>query len=200
VATYEGAFLINTSERIDKEITIADGLLHNVINTIYSDKLNKIWLVSEGPGISRYDDGKIKTFKFRGQINFNINCITEDRSGRLWLGTDGGGVFSFSKGKFRKVINKEEGLISNYCNAIICDKNNNLWVVHSDGLTKFTPSLREVIQFQKINGLSVKSIRSNSIVKSSNNNIYWGTEGKLVEYNPDLDALAVIKPILNIKG
>jgi signal transduction histidine kinase len=192
-------FIINSTEQIEREITIADGLLHNVINTIYSDQSKNIWIVSEGPGISKYANDKIETFKFRGQINFNINCITEDSSGRLWLGTDGGGVFSFSKGKFRKIINKEEGLISNYCNAIVCDKNNNLWIVHSDGLTKFTPSLREVTQFQRINGLSVKSIRSNSIVKSSNNNIYWGAEGKLVEYNSDLDALAITTPILRIK-
>ncbi len=81
-----------------KNYTVADGLVHNMINAIAMDKNGFLWIATDG-GISRFDGWKF--------VNFNriehpevelpslqINDMVYDGNRLLWLSSDRG-VFSF---------------------------------------------------------------------------------------------------------
>src|SRR5215510_8748745 len=75
-----------------KTYTIADGLAHGSVNSIYQDNKGFLWF-GTWEGLSRFDGyGFVNYDRRDGLPHVVINHITEDRQGRLWVGTNGGGL------------------------------------------------------------------------------------------------------------
>jgi hypothetical protein len=65
-----------------------------------------------------------------------VNMIVEDKLGYLWVGTHGGGLARFD-GRDFKVYTTLDGLLSNIVTFLKIDNEQNLWIVHPRGITKF---------------------------------------------------------------
>ncbi len=65
-----------------------------------------------------------------------VSKILEDEFGYLWIGTQGGGLARFDGQNF-VVYTTLDGLYSNVINDLWFDSENNLWVIHPRGFTKF---------------------------------------------------------------
>ncbi len=65
-----------------------------------------------------------------------VNAIVEDENGYLWIGTQGGGLARFD-GKEFKTYNTLDGLLSNIISSLMIDNQQNVWVVHPHGISKF---------------------------------------------------------------
>ena len=65
-----------------------------------------------------------------------VNMIVEDANGYLWIGTHGGGLARFDGREF-KVYTTLDGLLSNIVTFLKIDTEQNLWVVHPRGISKF---------------------------------------------------------------
>lgn len=65
-----------------------------------------------------------------------VNMIVEDANGYLWIGTHGGGLARFDGREF-KVYTTLDGLLSNIVTFLKIDSDQNLWVVHPRGISKF---------------------------------------------------------------
>src|SRR5215470_10714970 len=75
-----------------KTYTIADGLAHGSVVSIYQDRKGYLWF-GTWEGLSRFDGyGFVNYDRRDGLPHVFINHITEDRQGRLWVATNGGGV------------------------------------------------------------------------------------------------------------
>src|SRR6516162_5317679 len=75
-----------------KTYTIADGLAHGSVVSIYQDRKGFLWF-GTSEGLSRFDGyGFVNYDRRDGLPHVSINHITEDRQGRLWVATNGGGV------------------------------------------------------------------------------------------------------------
>src|SRR5262245_20472233 len=75
-----------------KTYSIADGLAHGSVVSIYQDRKGFLWFGS-CEGLSRFDGyGFVNYGRRDGLPHVVINHITEDRQGRLWVGTNGGGL------------------------------------------------------------------------------------------------------------
>ena len=75
-----------------KTYTIADGLAHGSIVSIYQDHKGFLWFGTY-EGLNRFDGYSFVTYDRRdGLPQVFINHITEDRQGRLWVATNGGAV------------------------------------------------------------------------------------------------------------
>lgn len=86
-------------------LTVADGLAHNNVYTVYQDRNNYIW-IGAGSRLHRFDGTRLLTFQHElGDPNTlglgNIRCILEDSKGTFWIGTDGGGLSRYKDGKFQ---------------------------------------------------------------------------------------------------
>ena len=65
-----------------------------------------------------------------------VNIMLEDKSGYLWIGTHGGGLARFDGREF-KVYTTLDGLLSNIITYLKLDSQENLWVIHPRGISKF---------------------------------------------------------------
>src|SRR5262245_21659367 len=75
-----------------KIYTIADGLAHGSVVSIYQDHKGFLWFGTY-EGLSRFDGyGFVNYDRRDGLPHVFINHITEDKQGRLWVATNGGGV------------------------------------------------------------------------------------------------------------
>lgn len=65
-----------------------------------------------------------------------VTAMAEDAHGYLWLGTEGGGLARFDGQKF-KVYTTKNGLLSNDVMGVNIDRQQNIWVLNTWGITKF---------------------------------------------------------------
>lgn len=81
-----------------------------MINKIYQDSNNMIWVATED-GLNRYDGNKFTIYKNNladpySLCNNYLNTISEDSKGRLFIGTNGGiQIYDPATDKFRKKAN-----------------------------------------------------------------------------------------------
>lgn len=68
-----------------------------------------------------------------------VNAMIEDNNGYLWIGTAGGGLARFD-GKNFKVYTTLDGLLSNMITSLMMDSQDNVWVIHPRGISKFNGS------------------------------------------------------------
>jgi ligand-binding sensor domain-containing protein/signal transduction histidine kinase len=107
----------------------AQGLLSDLIRTLYLDDSGSLWIGTAGGGLSRLHDGKIATFTTRDRLPDNtISQILEDDFGRLWLGSNRGiacvskqELMDLEAGKisalYPQVYGRDEGMPSEECTS-----------------------------------------------------------------------------------
>ncbi len=79
-----------------------------------------------------------------------VNAIVEDENGYLWIGTQGGGLAQFDGKKF-KTYNTLDGLLSNIVTSLMIDAQQNLWIVHQHGVSRFDGVNFKTFQFLQEN-------------------------------------------------
>jgi signal transduction histidine kinase/ligand-binding sensor domain-containing protein len=95
-----------------------------------------LWIASYR-GVLKYSGSKEKLFGEKdGLPAIDARRILKDDEGNLWIATRSGGVIKFKNDHVVKVINKENGLSSNYVLALEQDAKGNIYVgTHSGGMT-----------------------------------------------------------------
>lgn len=113
-----------------------------------------------------------------------VNAIVEDDNGYLWIGTQGGGLARFD-GKEFKTYNTGDGLLSNIITSLMLDRNQNLWVVHPQGISRFDgvafktfsspeTSPRRIRRLYELGDSLIFSIQGGMFGKIENDSIgYW---------------------------
>jgi ligand-binding sensor domain-containing protein/signal transduction histidine kinase len=85
----------------------------------------------------QYESYTIRNFKaIDGLPQSQVNIMLEDKNGYLWIGTEGGGLARFDGREF-KVYTTLDGLLSNIVVFLKLDQEQNLWIIHPRGITKF---------------------------------------------------------------
>ena len=105
----------------------SEGLLSEMIRTLYIDAQDTLWIGTDDEGLSRWNNGSIANFTRReGLPDNNISQILEDDAGRLWLGTSGGiacvnkrRLDELATGKvpivYPQLFGRAEGMLSEEC-------------------------------------------------------------------------------------
>ena len=89
------------------------------------------------PVVSQEYSYSIRTYKaIDGLPQSQVNVMLEDKNGYLWIGTHGGGLARFDGREF-KVFTTLDGLSSNIVHYLKLDEQQNLWIVHPRGITKY---------------------------------------------------------------
>ena len=115
----------------------------NVINGIFEDSKNRLWITTEN-GLNLYN-ASTKKFKHYTKANgfpSNITyCILEDHHQKLWISTSNGLVKFDPKSEDIKVFSKSSGLLSdqfNYCSAFQ-DTDGEMYFGSVKGMISFNP-------------------------------------------------------------
>lgn len=129
------------------------GLSSNVIVSLCQDHMGHIWIGTYFGGLNRFDPatGRITVYKHdtrnpESLSDDRIWSITEDAAHNLWIGTLGGGVNRFDPrtGKFERFQAGNSGIAGNYVNHVTTDRQQNIWVATTDGLSIISPGWRTV--------------------------------------------------------
>ncbi len=94
-----------------------------------------IWLFSSG--LLGQEIYSLRNYKaVDGLPQSQVNIMLEDKNGYLWIGTHGGGLARFDGREFI-VYTTLNGLLSNIITYLKLDEEENLWIAHPRGITKF---------------------------------------------------------------
>jgi len=153
IATRNGAFKIKKDQFNSYNITSLDELMNKkegksndsiIINSIYEDFENNIWIGTMGYGLYKYNNKKqsLKWYNINnGLIHEQVNLITQDKSNHIWIGGNKG--LSKLNEKENTFINfsKKDGLLSNNFNfnAVYNSPNSTLYFGNSNGINYFNP-------------------------------------------------------------
>ena len=179
-----------------RTFTTENGLPNNDINTILEDKAGKLWFGSRGD-LSVYDGKTFTILKNKdGKTFSNVWGITEDRKGNIWFGATiiedkrgdtlfvSQGLWRYDGSIFTKVSQKG-------ANAIIEDKNGNIWTTGADE----PPRLGQVWSLSRYDqkslydkNPSVTEIKSQKgmllgILEDVKGNIWFGSGGGVHRYD-----------------
>lgn len=205
IGTTNGLNVLNLSTN---EISVLKNnpLMSNSINgnnvlSLYRDRENKIWIVTEGNGVNVFNASQ-KSFSkifIASKSNpaaeeKNIMCVYEDDNGNYWFGTSTSGVIKWIKNRpnFNSYTKKENRqYLSDYSiRSIYRDRENNLWIGTDNGLNKISAKSKVVTKYYNRSG-DVTSVNDNkvwTITEDKKGNIWLGTQRGLARYNKKNDS------------
>jgi ligand-binding sensor domain-containing protein/serine phosphatase RsbU (regulator of sigma subunit) len=193
--TAEGIFI---SDGVNSRwLNTGDGLLHNNVNNLFSDKQARLWIASHGAPVYFLHDGSVTPFKdIKGLESFKINNYAQDRAGRIWIATEGDGVFSFDGTRFVN-YNRAHGLFSDFCLGIVPCEDGSLWVVHRNGVSMKSRQAKMFSTFSAQNGFITKE----SVIHAATNAggmVWFGSSQGLISYNCSATENDVTNPVVRI--
>jgi ligand-binding sensor domain-containing protein/signal transduction histidine kinase len=163
------------------------------IEKIITDK-NKIYWLATDNGLISVDpaDGNVMIYlsdeeKSESISSNTINTICEDQQGNLWVGTENGLNKLDRKTNTFSVFTTKNGLPNNYINSVIDDESGNIWIATNRGISKLAVDLQEGKQFRNYDtddGLQGYEFNINSVLRTSNGEIYFGGTNGLTKINP----------------
>ena len=179
--------------------TTENGLINNMVNVIFEDKIGSIWFCSydvKDGGVSILDSNSWQYINTEnGLPNINVTAIMQESNDNIWVGTgfyDKGGaaIFSFDGQKYvlLKQLNLEDGLAGAKVRSLF--ENNEMIFLGSE-YNGFTVIKDESFyKINKKNGIVNDEIKC--ILKDKNNLIWLGTREGISIFKEDF-----IEEILN---
>ena len=159
-----------------------NGLGHNYVFQSFSDSKGRIWFGTHSASLNYFDKGKIQELSGNLGISiYDFNSFCEDKNGNIWTATFGNGFANLSLNT-KVVVTSKQGLVSNYCYGIICDRDNNLWVTQKNYLTKFNPLRQNIKTFSGKDLFGDNQFNINALHLDKDGNVWMGTAKGAVKY------------------
>ncbi|MDA3927561.1 MAG: ATP-binding protein [Prolixibacteraceae bacterium] len=211
----EGIYILNLEnfnknkldlKQIKNDPLIKNTLSDNSISCLFVDKLNDIWVGTQGNGLNYYSDRSKpfhnETERYLNESSINnslVNTFYEEEE-YLWIGTEGGldritkktGTFNH----YHYKSNDTTSIASNPILSINKDSRGNLWVgTWAGGLNKFNYKSNNFKRYTPSDKVgSIGSANVFSIVEDSKNNLWIGTvSGGLNLFNYETETFKVYK-------
>ena len=148
---------------------------------MFEDESGKIWIGTDGGGVTMYDGNKTYTYTTdQGLCENIIRKVYKDQSGNMWFASYGAGISKFDgKNFYNYTVN--EGLSSNNILTIIQDSKGKLWFgTDGGGATVFEGE--NIVHFKKESGFISNTVYS--IIEDNSGNLWFGTGGEgIVKYD-----------------
>ncbi len=184
----------------------------DLIEGMYVDKRNELWVVSRGAGLrvfslhpenpSQYFQKKlhfIKEFE-----NTSPRCITVDKDETLWAGTRYNGLLGFEYKNNQLVqqyhFQTQNGLTDNFVTTLACDKNNNILIGTQTGLDRLIKTKDGHYRLENVTKSSNVFSYISQVWANADNYVFALTNASEVfQVEPVQTAVASFKPQLLIE-
>ncbi|MDR1738251.1 MAG: response regulator [Candidatus Symbiothrix sp.] len=174
--------------------------IHGLVGAII-DRHNRLWMgCMEGLYIIDLTKRSGDNFEYK-HLKYKLNdpssrltdhisslCITAD--GTVYVGSNGCGLYRHlpaadgSLGRF-EAYTSADGLINNNVIGILEDAQGFIWISTNNGLSRFSPTTKQFINFTRDDGLPGNQFYWNAYCRSQNGTLYFG----------GLDGLLAIDPV-----
>lgn len=197
VATANGVYVIDSART--RHLTTENGLMHNQVNALLTDRTGRVWMACNNGGVSAYADREIRSFTLTQQGNaYHVTGIAQDTSGTLWFSTYGNGVW-YTRGDSVKAVTAAQGLRSDHCYAIAEDGHGQVWVAHRGGTSRISIGTKQVKVYDRHFGIGPDR-RMNTLAADAHGNIWFGTDGGVIRYDASKDLPSKHPPHVAITG
>lgn len=177
-------------------ISMKKGLPDNIVLNLVCDKNDDVWVAMPDSGVCRYDVTESKFKRFKNASGWKYGSVTSlyfNSTGSLYIGTKENGVITYSVNKERKellrVIDVKNGLLNNEVNSVFVDREDNLWVGTTKGLSEMCQGRTGYLTSK--NGLL--SDKAFTFYADKKDNYWIGTDKGLVKYSMLPNGETVIK-------
>jgi len=197
-ATWSGIYqYLPKSDSIIRYNTGHDLNSHKAM-AIIEDRYKRIWVGTEGGGISVFinpGDGKLKlTKQFTNSVNAHkslsdnrVYSMYEDAAGYIWIGT-GNGVDRYDphKQSFIHISASPNGLTSGTIAAITGDKNGFVWISHKKGISQIDRKSLSVRNYSTQDGLQSSEFSDGAAYNDRKTGmLYFGGNNGYNVFHPD---------------
>ncbi len=138
-------------------------------------------------GLKVFHDGEIQPFITGSAPDSAFaQCFTK-KGTQLWIGTSDNGIICYDlETKKSFIINKSNGLYSDFIYNIITDDEGNVWAGTGYGIHKISmqQNLPVIKFFGRGNGITGMESNHNAVFKMPDGSIWFGTTNGAVHYNP----------------
>jgi len=154
---------------------------------------NKILIATEG-GLLLYDQDTVTDFKTNTIADSSsVKCFTLQGQ-NLWMGSSDNGVICYNMVTGKAfVINKSNGLRSDFIYNIIADKDGNIWVGTGFGIHEIRMDREngpQVTFYGKAQGITGMESNINAVIKLHDGSIWFGTTNGAIHYQPHSDVVS----------
>ncbi len=176
----------------------------DVVHKLYFDSHDNLWLGSAVQGLFKYDREK-NTFEYYDTAfgTTGVYTIYEDRRGNLWAAGNSG-LFYVDQVK-DSIVNytEEDGLPINTIFSIKGDKQGNIWMSTTYGITKFKnaiydPYHPQFVNYKSNDGIHIKQFTQNTTNTSLSDEIFFGGVNGFISFFPSEIKTHPIKPRVTI--
>ncbi len=159
-------FKNGTFRPFDKKTALSTAM----IQVLYEDRNQTLWIGTLGGGLLRLGDGKAGAYTAKDGLTGNdVRSISADQEGNLWVGA--GGLNRFTRANVSSYTTRD-GLPSDVIITTYQDRKGNLWIGTNDhGLSRFRDG--KFTNYSTREGLSSNSVFS--IVEDFDHNLWIGT-------------------------
>lgn len=124
--------LSNVSSKGNINISGAEGLPDNTINSLITDRKGNVWIATPG-GLVKYANKEFTTFRVdNGSTSNRISKLFIDAEENLWIGTSHG-LYRYSGGLFTS-WSEDDGLKGEFVFSFLRNKIGELWVGTDKGI------------------------------------------------------------------
>ena len=202
LATLNGVQIISRETgNLKKSYNINNGLPHNSINQILLAGDGSGYIAAESDRIYRIDiDSGISATgaSMYGTLLNKVVALSMDSNNIIWAATQGNGVFKCSRDSV-KVLNTSNGLMSNYVYSVFADKENNIWLGHETGISRYDQK-SGLIKIYESDFTNRGSCTANTIYESPDGKIFFGTHEGVIIYDRSKDKKSRTAPVNNINS
>ena len=169
LGTSKGAWYISKQQLI--HFNAGNGFTDNMVNRIFRDAENNIWLGTDGSGIFKFNSKSYVTFdESQGLQNSIVMAIAEGpAANETWLGTYDG-LFVHKNNKIKRIVIPSDNEDTRRINFLLKDSRKRLWIATvGGGIWVYTKG-----RFQQI-GRGSPSVACNAIMEDRHANIWLST-------------------------
>ncbi|MCW5898235.1 MAG: hypothetical protein KIT10_03110 [Flavobacteriales bacterium] len=189
---------IPSSGTVPMVYTEAEGLANNHVKALYRDSKGTIWVGSTVKGVSRIDNGIVRTVDLgRG---FTATAFVEDPDGRLWVGTEGQGIIVLEKDREVNRFSLAEGLLSNTIRALGVDTRGNVWIGTNKGLNMWRHKQDGFIAFTERAGFTGIEVKPGAVCVTRAGDIWFGTVNGATRVHGERVRTQVAPPLVALRG
>ncbi|MFD1771652.1 hybrid sensor histidine kinase/response regulator transcription factor [Sphingobacterium suaedae] len=131
-----------------------------------------------------------------------FNCMYEDEDGLIWIGVDYEGlvVVDPKKNSVIRRYTMADGLSSENVVGIVADRDNNLWITTTNGLSKLKKDRRTIQNYSHLDGIANDEFNYNSAYLTQDGKIILGSLGGLTWFFPKEIEINRRKPTVRYTG
>lgn len=161
------------------------------IDKLMEDSEGNIWIATRAQGVFCYNKSMkdLRHFYYKtdgGGLSDNfVNYLFEDSKGNIWIGTHDGGLCKYDKKTDGfTIFTEKDRLPSNTIFSITEDDMGNLWVSTNNGLSCYNTQGNYFTNYSISEGLPNKQFNYNSVYKSPDGVLYFGTIDGMISFYP----------------